>query len=623
MSSLLLPPENPSSLYKPELSNLSSLETCTTMRELKQIQAQFIKTNIIHDTISASRLLLLCCSLSNPGQLDHARRLFSHYPHPNAFMYNTMIRAYSNSTTPEEAFTLYSQMLHHSAPHNTHTFPFLLKACSHFSTSKGLQQIHSQLTKRGFHSEVYALNSLIHAYTKHGGVQDAQKVFDGLLHRDLVSWNSMMDGYVKTGSLEIARKLFNEMPKRNVISWTTMISGYVERGDYKEALSLFRIMQSDGIEPDAAALASMLSACANLGALDQGKWLHAYIDKKKVKLDQVLASSLVDMYAKSGDINEALRVFSTVKMRSVLVWTAMICGLAIHGRPEEAVNLFEEMKRENIRPNGVTFTGVLTACSYAGLVNRGKEYFGSLQTEYGIRPAIEHYGCMVGLLGQAGLVDEAVELVRSMPIEPNSVIWGALLEACRIHGKLDLGERIGQYLIELDPTHGGRYIHLADIFEAAGKWDESVKVRKLMRERGVWKLPGCSLIEKNGFVHEFVAGDKSHPKADEIYSKWEQIAERLRHEGYIPLIDTTISNLEEEDRETVLHYHSEKLAIAFGLINTGPGTTIRVFKNLRICRDCHSVTKLISKVYAREIVVRDRIRFHLFKDGSCSCRDYW
>ncbi|XP_043709986.1 pentatricopeptide repeat-containing protein At5g66520 [Telopea speciosissima] len=621
MARLLMAPANKFPM-DPKSQTLSLLETCSGMEELKQIHAQMFKTGLVLDAIPISRLLSFCAT-SASGDLSYAHLVFQGIQRPNTFMWNAMVRGYSNSNNPEEALLLYHHMLHFSVPPNDYTFPFLLKSCAALSALEETQQIHAQILKTGFGFQAHATNALLHVYAKSGSLESAHRLFDRVNQRDTVSWNSMVDGYAKSGDMERARELFNQMPAKNVISWTSIISACVGAGLSKEALHLFHQMQNAGVEPDNVVLARILSACAHLGALDQGRWIHAYIDKREMQIDPVLGCTLVDMYAKCGDVEEALSVFRNIKKRGVPAWTAIITGLAIHGRGREAIDLFEEMKRTGIKPNVITFTGALTACSYAGLVDEGILIFNSMKRVYNVSPSIEHYGCVVDLLGRAGMLKEAEELVMTMPMKPNAAIWGALLKACHIHRNFELGKQIGKILLEVDPGHSGRYIHLANIFATTGEWDQAVKVRRLMKDRGVMKLPGCSSVSLNGVVHEFLAGDRSHSQAKEIYLMWSRIAERLRQEGYVTATRDSLLDLEEEEKETAIHQHSEKLAIAFGFISTEPGTVIRVTKNLRVCEDCHTAAKLISKIYSREIVMRDRTRFHLFRDGNCSCKDYW
>ncbi|KAK8606760.1 hypothetical protein V6N13_052518 [Hibiscus sabdariffa] len=548
---------------------LSVLERCSKMEELKQIHAHMFKTGLVADTILVSKVLTFCVS-PKYGNLEHAQKVFDRVNTPNTFMYNTMIKGYSENKS-ENAFHLYQQMLHLSVPHNSYTFPFLLKACSSLSAMEETKQIHAHVIKFGFGSEVYAVNSLLHVYASSGSIEAARLLFDQVSERDIVSWNSMVDGYAKCGKMEAAYEFFKNTPTKNVISWTTMISGYVGAGMYKEALDLFQEMQLEGVEPDKFALASTLSACSYLGALDHGRWIHAYIDKMGIVIDPVLGCALIDMFAKCGDMEEALKVFKKVKKREVSLWTSLIYGFAIHGRGGEALDWFENMQKVGIKPNHVTFTAILTACSYSGLVDEGKSLFESIERVHKLRPRIEHYGCMVDLLGRAGSLEEAKGLIEQMPVKPNAVVWGALLNACRIHKNVELGTKIGKLLVEEDPDHGGRYVHLASIHAAAGEWDRAVETRRQMKERGVSKLPGCSAISLDGVVHEFLAGTESHPQAKQIYRAWDSIAERLEKEGYKPALQNLLLDLDDEAKELAITQHSEKLAIAFGLLRTKPG----------------------------------------------------
>ncbi|CAL1394714.1 unnamed protein product [Linum trigynum] len=570
------------------------LNGCRSSEELEQIQAHMLKTGLVLNT----------------------------------FKWNTVIRRYANSNEPEAALILYTQMQTQSVPRNTHTFPFLLKACSNLSAFEETRQIHGQVIKLGFGSQVHATNAILHAYTSSGGVNYGRHLFNlsTNLH-DTVTWNTMINGYMKCGEIKKATELFKMMPTKNAISWTVMVSGYVQAGFDMEALEVFQKMQAADMKLDSLVLTSALSACSHLGALDQGRWIHEHINRSGMKIDSMLGCALIDMYAKCGNMGKALEIFEKVGNKSVHAWTAMIFGCAIHGQGREAFSWFKKMKAEGITPNQVTFTAILTACSNAGMVEEAKSMFKSIikngHEGHTSSPTIEHYGCMVDVLGRAGLLMEAIDLIKRMPVEPNAIIWGSLLKSCKIHGNLELGKEIGKLVIEMNPDHGGRYIHLANIHAAAREWKLAAETRRKMKAGGVSKLPGCSTISVNGIVHEFVAGDRNHPEADAISSIWHQIADRLKQEGYKPVTTGLLLDLEDNEKETAISQHSEKLATAFALIHTKPGTGIRIFKNLRVCEDCHAVMKLISKIYNREIVMRDRTRFHCFRDGKCSCADYW
>lgn len=385
-------------------------------------------------------------------------------------------------------------------------------------------------------------------------------------------------------------------------------------------------MLQTGLKPNQFTLVSALAACANLVALDQGRWIHVYFEKCEIKMNERLLASLIDMYAKCGQIEFASKVFCNEHglRRKVWPWNALIGGFAMHGKSKEAIDTFEQMKIEKVSPNKVTFIALLNACSHGNMVDEGRRYFESMARSYGIEADIEHYGCMVDLLGRAGLLQEAEDVISSMPMAPDAATWGALLGACRIHKDIKRGERIGKMIKELDPNHMGCHVLLSNIYSASGRWNEAKIQREKVELYGRRKIPGCSSIELNGVFHQFLVGDRSHPHTKQLYMFLDEMSRKLKIAGYLPELGEVLLDIDdEEDKETALSKHSEKLAIAFGLMNTPPGTPIRIVKNLRVCSDCHQATKFISKVYDREIIVRDRIRYHHFQYGICSCKDYW
>ncbi|PKA64546.1 Pentatricopeptide repeat-containing protein [Apostasia shenzhenica] len=339
---------------------------------------------------------------------------------------------------------------------------------------------------------------------------------------------ALMDVYCKCGQVLLARKIFDEMPERNLVCWNIMIKGHVEDSNYMEALNLFRKMQFRGIKADKVTMASLVLACAHLGALELGKWLHAYIKREGIETDVVLGTALVDMYAKCGSVNNAVNMFDEMPRRDVMTWTALIGGLATCGHGEKALQMFEEMRANGMKPDSVTFVGVLTACSHAGLVEEGRAHFDSMSALYGIQPTVEHYGCMMDLFGRAGDLEKAAELVRTMPVSPDYFVLGGLLGACRIHGNVAIAESTSRRLLELHPDHGGTYVLLSNIYSSMGKWDEAEGVRELMEERNVRKPPGCSMVEIDGEVHEFFVGDETHPRSPEIYAMVRDMIGRSR-----------------------------------------------------------------------------------------------
>ena len=491
-----------------------------------------------------------------------------------------------------------------------------------YATCGRINNARRLLDGRG-EADAVSWNAMIDGYFKCGDLESAERLFESMPCPNVGSWNAMITGYARCGRVEDSRRLFDEMPQRDEVSWSAMIDGYVQQDCFKEALMVFNEMQRRGIRVRKFVMSSVLAACANVGALDQGRWIHAYVERNSIQLDAILGTSLVDMYAKCGRLDLALELFDRIHSKEVFTWNAIIGGLAMHGRADEALKLFSQMQMEKFKPDRITFVGVLNACAHAGLVEEGLQFFNSMEKVHGIRPVVEHYGCMVDLLGRAGLLDEALDIINTMPMKPNAAVWGALLGACRIHGNVELGERVGEILLELEPQNSGRYALLSNIYARAGRWDDVSRVRKLMKERGVRTTPGSSLIDLDAVIHEFVIGGGSHPEMKEIRAMLEEMIKKLKSAGYAPNTTQVLFDIDEEEKESALCQHSEKLAIAFGLLKTAPGTTIRIVKNLRVCEDCHSATKLISQVYNREIVVRDRLRYHHFKDGNCSCKEFW
>ncbi|PON56951.1 DYW domain containing protein [Parasponia andersonii] len=502
--------------------------------------------------------------------------------------------AYTQWDEPAEAVELFDRMLTSDVKPNEIPLVNVLGACAKARDLETAKRLHNYAHENGFESHVAVSTAL-------------------------------MDVYCKCGCVSLARDLFNNMPKKNLFCWNIMINGHVEDGDYEEALLLFREMQLKGEKGDKVTMVSLLLACIYLGALGLGKWLHAYVQKENIEVDVTLGTTLVDMYAKCGGIESALQIFQELPEKDVMTWTALITGLAMNREGEMALKYFHEMQINGVKPDAVTFIGVLVACSHAGLIDEGITHFKSMSSRYGIQPSVEHYGCMVDLLGRAGRIAEAEELVREMPMAPDRFVLGGLLRACRIHGNLEVAERAAQQLLELDPENEGTYMLLSIIYSSFKKWKEAKRIRQLMEERNISEPIDCSRIEINGFLHEFVKNDSCHPETTKIYQMLDDMNIKLKKAGYAPEKSEVLLDTDEEgdNNETELGLHSEKLAIAFGPLSTTPGTPIRVVKNLRVCTDCHTAMKLISKVYNREIVLRDRNRFHRFKDGSCSYNDFW
>ncbi|KAM6602300.1 hypothetical protein CsatA_021909 [Cannabis sativa] len=560
---------------------------------------------------------------SSSGLVDMARGVFDMCYERDAVTWNAMISGYNRVRRFDESMKLFEEMVGKGVLPTSVTFSLVLSACSKLKDLDNGKQVHRYLKESGIVPNLVLENALMDMYAACGEMSTSLEIFESMKTRDVISWTTIVKGFANSGQIDLARKYFDGMSERDYVSWTAIIDGYIRVNRFKEALELFCEMQTSKIRPDEFTVVSILTACAHLGAFELGEWIKTYIDKNKIKKDTFVGNALIDMYFKCGNVEKALMVFNELPQRDKFTWTAVIVGLAVNGHGEEALDMFSQMLKASITPDEVTCIGVLCACTHTGMVDKGRKFFASMISQHGIQPNVSHYGCMVDLLGRAGHLKEAYETILNMPVKPNSIVWGALLGACRVHKDAKLAEIAAKKILELEPENSAVYNLLCNIYATCNKWERLRETREMMSSRGIKKTPGCSLIEMNGTVHEFVAGDLSHPQSEEIYSHLEKITTDLKSVGYSPDTSEVFLDMGEEEKESAVYRHSEKLAIAFGLISSKPGVTIRVVKNLRMCVDCHGMAKLVSKVYSREVVVRDRTRFHHFRHGSCSCKDYW
>ncbi|XP_073099918.1 pentatricopeptide repeat-containing protein At5g66520 [Elaeis guineensis] len=586
---------------------ISLLDKCHTLSELRQVHARLVKSGLASNPRVLRRLLL--CRARSPN-----------------------VSFLSDSNNVHECFLLYSRML--SRLDDLHgvefSLPSLLKTCGKSSSFFQGRQLHAQTARQVFdrmnQRDVISWNSMIAGCLKAGDVDLALALFDEMPQKDIISWNSMIDGLMKCERCDLAEKLFESMAQRDVVTWTAMVSGYVLNGHSDEALELFRRMLDAGVQPDATAIVNVLAAIADLGFCDEGKWVHAYVCRSNIKLvSGVLGSALIDMYSKCGLIDNALSVFRSIcHERQVGDWNSMISGLAIHGLGRQAIEIFDEMQRIGVEPNDISFLGLLKACSHSGMIEEGWLYFKLMQERYRMEPGIQHYGCLIDLLSRSGLLEEAQRVIEDLPMEPDVVVWKSILSSCVRHGHVDIGEHAAMRVIELAPHDSSCYTLLSNMYAKFGQWEDVERVRALMKERGVKKIPGCSCIMVKGEVHEFLVGkEMGVGRREVVHSKLEEVIHRLKLQGYEPDLSQVLVDVEEEEKESLLSVHSEKMAIAFGLLNLNKGAPIRIVKNLRVCGDCHSFSKLVSRIYNHEIILRDQNRFHHFKGGSCSCNDYW
>ncbi|XP_031286708.1 pentatricopeptide repeat-containing protein At3g29230-like [Pistacia vera] len=582
---------------------LQNLHKCTNLNHVKQLHAQIIKKDLHNDLYIAPKLV---SSLSLCRQMELAIKVFNYIQDPNVHLYNTLIRACVQNSMNVHAFRVFFEMQKVGVFADNFTYPFLLKACSGQNWLKVVQMIHALIEKCGFLSDIFVPNALIDSYSKcgvagvsaakklfmvlgerdtvtwnsmicglvkSGELSEARRLFDEMPERDTISWNTMLDGYTKAGEMNSAFELFEKMPERNVVSWSTMIWGYskdgdietaklffdrmpfknlvpwtiiisafAERGMMKEAMRLYDEMEEFGLKPDDGTVISILAACAESGLLNLGMKVHASVERNMFKYSTNVSNALIDMYAKCGSLDKAMSVFNVTPKKDVVSWNAMLQGLAMHGHGEEALELFSRMKQEGFEPDKITFIGVLCACTHAGFIDEGVRYFYSMERDYGILPQVEHYGCMIDLLGRGGRLKEAFRVVHSMPFEPNAIIWGTLLGACRMHNAVELAEEALDHLVKLEPSNPGNYSMLSNIFAAAGDWDNVSNVRQLMRSTGIQKPSGASSIEVDNEVHEFTVYDRLHPKSEKIYEMIDTLVEDLNEASYVPKVPVDVGD---------------------------------------------------------------------------------
>ncbi|KAL9304145.1 hypothetical protein ACSQ67_021408 [Phaseolus vulgaris] len=510
------------------------------MRQVKQIHGYTLRNGIDNTKILIEKLLEI-------PNLHYAHMVLHHSPKQNLFLYNKLIQAYSSHPQHQHrCFSLYYQMRLHGFLPNQHTFNFLFSACtSLFSHSLG-QMLHTHFIKSGFEPDLFAATALLDMYCKVGTLGLARQLFDEMPVRGVPTWNAMMSGYAKFGDMEGALELFGLMPTRNLVSWTTMISGYSRNKRFGEALGLFlKMEQEKGIVPNEVTLASILPACSNLGALEIGQRVEAYARKNGFFKNLYVSNALLEMYAKCGKIDVAWRVFNEIgRFRNLCSWNSMIMGLAVHGQCCKAFELYDQMLGEGTSPDDVTFVGLLLACTHGGMVEKGRHIFKSMTTAFHIIPKLEHYGCMVDLLGRAGHLREAYEVIQSMPMKPDSVIWGALLGACSFHGNVELAEVAAESLFILEPWNPGNYVILSNIYASAGQWDGVAKLRKVMKGSQITKSAGHSFIEEGGQLHKFIVEDRSHPRRNEILALLDGVYEmiKLNRSAFEYHLDLDLSN---------------------------------------------------------------------------------
>ncbi|CAL0320418.1 unnamed protein product [Lupinus luteus] len=602
-------------------SQLTSLSRHTPFITTK-LHAHIIKLGLHHSHPLPNTLLH---SYGKSGLINHALQLFDEMPQPNLISWSSILTSCNISNLPHIALSISRTILTTTPLIPDHfVFASIVKACANLSALRQGKQVHAHILLSSFSNDDIVKSSLIDMYAKCGVPDYARTVFNSISKLNVVSWTAMIHGYAKSGRKYEALKLFDQMPERNLFAWTAMISGFVQSGYGIDGLHLFLEMRREGVDiVDPLVLSSAVGACANLAIWELGKQMHGVVMTLGYESCVFISNALIDMYAKCSDIVAAKDVFCRMLRMDVVSWTSIIVGTAQHGQAEEALALYNDMVSAGVKPNEVTFVGLIYACSHAGLVSKGRNLFKSMVEDYGIRPSLQHYTCLLDLFSRSGYLDDAENLIRTMPVNPDEPTWAALLSACKRHGKTDMAIRIADNLLNSKPEDPSTYILLSNIYAGAGMWENVSKVRKLMMVMEVKRVPGYSCIDLGKESHVFYAGETSHPMRDEIEGLLRKFDAEMKKIGYVPDTSSVLHDMDQQEKERHLFWHSERLAVAYGLLKAVPGTIIRIVKNLRVCGDCHTVLKLISTITSREIYVRDSSRYHHFKDGSCSCNDFW
>uniref|UniRef100_A0A2P2Q3W4 Pentatricopeptide repeat-containing protein At5g13270ic-like n=1 Tax=Rhizophora mucronata TaxID=61149 RepID=A0A2P2Q3W4_RHIMU len=525
------------------------------------------------------------------GWLEGAELVFDQMMEKDAVTWTGLMVGFTQAEKQRDVLLLFAKMVSECVELDEYVFSIVLKACAALEDLNFGKQIHCHIVKLGLESEVSVGTPLV-------------------------------DFYVNCTNFPCASRAFERISKPNDVTWSALIAGYCQNGKFDEPLKLFQSLRSKPMELNSFTYTSIFQACSALADFNTGAQAHADAIKRSMVAPQHGESAMITMYSRCGRLDLASRAFESIEDPDAVAWTAIIAGYAYQGNANEALRLFRRMTDSGQRPNGITFIAVSTACSHAGLVTEGKQYLESMSSEYGVAPTIDHYDCMIDVYSRAGYLQEALELVRSMPVAADAMSWKCLLGGCWTYRNLEIGKIAAQNLFQIDPDDTAGYILLFNLYASFGKWTEAADVRRMMAERNLKKELSCSWITVKGRVHRFVVGDKHHPQTDEIYSKLEEFKHAVVEKENELLTGDLLSGSLPERKEQLL-VHSERLAIAFGLISTPRTAPITVFKNLRACKDCHDFAKRVSLLTRREIAVRDSFRFHHFKLGECSCNDYW
>ncbi|KAL9228862.1 hypothetical protein vseg_004396 [Gypsophila vaccaria] len=600
------------------------------------------------------------------GYFDEAMKLFnemdSNNVKPDLVTWNCLMSSHLEYGLCHQVLVIFRGMVTSKAKLNSSSVTPAIQAMSELKLVKSGKEMHSYVVRNGLDFDVYVQTTLLDMYVKINDLVKAQAVFDLMKCRNTVAFNSLIAGYSSKGLFVDAMKLLNQMKeeglkpdevtwnsliygyslnghlnnalsvldemtkfgiKSNVISWTALISGSSQNGKYEEAFNLFRQMVEQAVKPNSVTVTSLLQASAGMSWLLKGREIHCWCIRNGVDADVSVATALIQMYIKSGSLKTAFDVFCKIKNRNVATWNCMITGFAVHNRGKEGIMLFDQMRSMGILPDAITFTALLSCCKNSGLLDEGWRFFDSMKEHYNIDPTIEHFSCMIDLLGKAGYLDEAWDFIQTMPVKPDASVWGSLLQSCRVHNSLMLGKIAAKNLFKLEPSNSANYVILMNLYSMSNNWEDVDRIREQMLAQGVKIQLGWSWIQVKHEVHVFSEGSRPHPEIGNIYYELYQLVSELKNAGYVPDIKSVYQEIDDAEKETVLLTHTEKLAITYGLMKLKNRSPIRVIKSTRMCSDCHTAAKYMSSVRNCDIIVKDGVRFHHFRNGSCSCNDCW
>ncbi|KAL2523130.1 Pentatricopeptide repeat-containing protein [Forsythia ovata] len=570
---------------------VSCCSHCVLLDEGKQCHAYALKSGLLFHQYVTNALVSMYSVFSD---VKGAMQVLQWAPRSDLCTYNSVLSVLLDHGYLREAFDVWRRLAeeYECLEWDSITYVNIFGLCAHLGDLTLGQQTHSTMLKTGVDSDLFVGSAVIDMYGKCGEISSVREVFEGL-------------------------------QTKNVVTWTAILAAYLQNECFEEVLKLFLELELEDIVLNEYTFAVLLNSCTGLSALGYGNSLHSRIVKMGMQNYTIVSNALIHMYSRCGLIEDASIVFRNMTCRDVISWNSMITGYSHHGLGREALTMFQEMLAAKEQPNYVTFVGALSACGFLGRVDEGFYYLNHVMREIGIEPGLEHYTCIVGLLGRAGRLEDAENFMQSIPIKWDIVAWRTLLNACYVHQNYRLGKRVAETVLHLNPEDVGTCILLSNMHARAKRWDGVVATRKLMRKRNIKKEPGLSWTEIRNDTHVFLSDDNEHPETVLIREKVKELLAEIKPLGYVPAMAFELHDVEEEQKEDYLSYHSEKLAIAYALMKTPPEAPIRIIKNLRMCDDCHSAIKFISKVTNRVIIVRDVNRFHSFRDGCCSCADYW